>query len=76
MAREKCFPQVFHEMYAKVYQRAHDLKTIYDKLHRDSHILPPKVDLKLKMLVSSADPKLFLFETDMKKKYSELPINI
>ena len=76
MAREKCIPQAFHEMYAKAYERARDLKTIYDNLHRGSHILATKVDLKLKRLVSSADPKLFLFETDMKKKYSELPINI
>ena len=68
MTREKCIPWAFHEMYAKVYQRAHALKTIHDNLHRDSHILATKVELKLKRLVSSADTKLFLFETDMKKK--------
>ena len=67
MAREKCIPQAFHEMYAKLYQRAHDLKSIYDNLHRDSHILATKVDLKLKRFVSSTDPNLFSFETDMKK---------
>ena len=55
-------------MHAKAYQRAHDLKTIYDNLHRDSHILATKVELKLKRLVSSADPNLFLFETDMDRK--------